>query len=107
MDLKSSTKLIESRQTFSDRICDDLSEVLLSYLSFEDKIRFECVSQQFARTVYQKQYELIIDNNSIIKNIDSKSFELLLKKCEFIRSIKFIANIESVNEMIELITKYC
>ena len=46
------------RKIFSDRICDDLCEVLLSYLSFEDKIRFECVSQQFKRTVYQKQHEI-------------------------------------------------
>jgi hypothetical protein len=34
------------RDSFSGRICDDLCEVLLSYLSFEDKIRFECVSKQ-------------------------------------------------------------
>ena len=31
------------RDSFSDRVCDDLCEHLLSFLSFEDKIRFECV----------------------------------------------------------------
>jgi hypothetical protein len=35
------------RDSFSDRICDDLCQVLLSYLSFEHKIRFECISKQF------------------------------------------------------------
>jgi hypothetical protein len=33
------------RDSFSGRICDDLCEVLLSYLSFEDKIHFECISK--------------------------------------------------------------
>jgi hypothetical protein len=31
------------RDSFSGRICNDLCEVLLSYLSIEHKIRFECV----------------------------------------------------------------
>jgi hypothetical protein len=43
------------RESFSDRICDDLCEVLFSYLLFEDKIRFECLSKQFQRYVYIKQ----------------------------------------------------
>ena len=48
------------RDSFSDRICDDLSQVLLQFLSLEDKIRLECVSKQFQRTVFQKQNELIL-----------------------------------------------
>jgi hypothetical protein len=40
-------KIDLKRDSFSGRICDDLCEVLLSYLSFEDKIRFECISKQF------------------------------------------------------------
>ncbi len=51
---------IYSKYSF-DRYGDDMCELILSYLSFEDKIRFECVSTQFCRLVYQKQYELIID----------------------------------------------
>jgi hypothetical protein len=43
------------RDSFSDRFCDDLCEVLLSYLSLEDKIRFECVSKQFQNCIYIKQ----------------------------------------------------
>ena len=37
-----------------DRFGDDLSEVILSYLWFEDKIRLECVSKQWRRLVYQQ-----------------------------------------------------
>ncbi len=46
------------RNSFEDRVCDDLSEVILQYLSIEDKFRFHCVSKQFQRTVFQKEYEL-------------------------------------------------
>jgi hypothetical protein len=49
------------RDSFSDRICDDLCEVLIKYLSFEDKIRFECVSKQFQRCAYSRQYKLQIN----------------------------------------------
>ena len=49
------------RDSFDDRFCDDLSEVILQYLSLEDKLRLECVSKQFQRTVFQRQYELYID----------------------------------------------
>ena len=50
----------KGRDSFSDRVCDDLSEVILQYLSLEDKLRLECVSKQFRRTVFQRQYQLII-----------------------------------------------
>jgi hypothetical protein len=46
------------RVSFSPRICDDLCEVLLSYLSFEDKIKFECVSHQFQRCIFNKENTL-------------------------------------------------
>jgi hypothetical protein len=52
------------RDSFSDRICDDLCEVLLSYLSFESKIRFECVSKQFQRLIFNKQYIIGINEES-------------------------------------------
>src|ERR1700742_1950685 len=51
-------KLNAKRDSFGDRICDDLCEVLLSGLSLEDKIRHECVSKQFQRCVYRRQYIL-------------------------------------------------
>ena len=54
------TKETDHKYSF-DRIDDDLCEVLLSYLSLEQKFRFECVSKQFKRCVYQRQNQLKID----------------------------------------------
>ena len=38
------TQYRSGRDSFDDRICDDLSQEVLKYLSFEDKIRLQCVS---------------------------------------------------------------
>ena len=103
------------RDSFDDRFCDDLSEVLLQFLSFEDKLRFECVSKQFQRTVFQRQYKLKISlcpdyyivylkSKISISNTYSRtkrdliyyhiedqsmhSFKALLKKCSNTKSIK-------------------
>ena len=82
-----------------DRLGDDLTELIVSYLWFEDKVRLECVSKQWRRYVYQKQYGLFINNldskqtisslrqltrrNSDQSNdrIDRKALESILKKC--------------------------
>jgi hypothetical protein len=93
------------RQSFSDRICDDLCEVLLKYLSFEDKIKFECVSKQFQRCVYNKQFVLDINcdyvdpnkRQNLLRNlinskknsmkINFKPLKNILMKCKFINKI--------------------
>ena len=117
-----------NKKSFSDRICDDLCEEILQYLSLEDKLKLEGVSKQFQRTVLKKHYELILENVKqspnrfwmfrevkpgivYIENIlfDSKSLEVLLKKCPNITSIElrdFNLNYD-YNEVFRLITKYC
>ena len=106
----------QNSDSFSDRICDDLCEVILQYLSLEDKLRLQCVSKQFERTVFQRQYKLLlnirspeshknfmkdkvlnnkryfdyyyIENHSLVLWYKSlDSFETLLKKCPNITSI--------------------
>ena len=91
---------------FSYRFCDDMSSVLLSFVSFEDKILFECVSHQFQRLLFNKQYVLevktrviktqnklnqfLIKNEakgSVVKQIDLIAFERVLKKFKFINKI--------------------
>ncbi len=42
------------RQSFDERISDDLCKLILQFLSPHDKFRVECVSKQFQRTVFQK-----------------------------------------------------
>src|SRR5882757_1646852 len=43
-----------------ERFGDDLCELLLSYLSVKQKKRFECVSKQWQRLVFNKQQKLKI-----------------------------------------------
>jgi hypothetical protein len=114
------------RDSFSDRICDDLCEVLLSYLSFEDKIRFECVSKQFQRCVYNKQNILEVNDymieeknklNKLLirlkanKSFNYKAFESVLKKSKFINEViiscSFNMNHFNTEELMESIVKNC
>ena len=97
------------RDSFEDRFCDDLSEVLFQFLSLEDKLRLQCVSNQFQRTVFQRHYELDLilspeHHKILLKNINFgirgdflyyysggqslESFNVLLKKCPNITSIQ-------------------
>ena len=124
--LISSTQNSINRQSFSDRICDDLCEEIPQYLSLEDKLKLEGVSKQFQRTVLKKHYELTIKTcNSIrkrkVKNeykyhfIENKfiefiSLEVLLKKCPNITSIELKRNWMDncdFNPVFRLITKCC
>ena len=115
----------QNRQSFSDRICDDLCEEILQYLSLEDKLKLEGVSKQFQRTVLNKHFELTIetlnwkDNRTIkeeynylfIENmfIDLRSLKILLKKCPNITSIQLRESEDKFdyNPVFRLITKYC
>lgn len=59
------------------RISDYLCEELLMYLPPEVKIRFECVSKQFQRTIFRRQRQLIIAPS---RNEWSKVKNVLLKR---------------------------
>jgi hypothetical protein len=79
------------RDSFSDKVCDDLCEILLSFLSFDDKIRFECISKRFQKLIFNKQntfeviYSYSCNNNTfnqLVVNYESfniKAFESVLK----------------------------
>ena len=72
--------------------------VILQYLTFEDKIRLECVSKQWQRCVYQRQFVIDIYNESmttkdtlkrLIKrtecsepSLDRRALESVLKNCQ-------------------------
>ena len=103
-----------------DRFGDDLTEEILQYLTFEDKIRLECVSKQWKRCVFNKQFVLeieIIDINSIpivninlnskiIKNhLNGEILESLLKKCTNIKKVNINTSINS--SVLSLIGQYC
>ena len=64
MSSKGSNSL--KRQSFSERICDDLSEIILQFLPLEDKLKTRmCVSKQFQRTIFVKQKEIPSFNDNI------------------------------------------
>ena len=88
------------RQSYDERICDDLSELLLQYLSLEDKLWYECVSKQFQKTVFEKHYvfdDLFLDflfrenrfgSLPIVRRIHYFiCFESILKKCPNLKTI--------------------
>ena len=115
-----SQELVEGNTVYSkdsfDRFGDDLSEVLLTYLSFVDKFRFECVSKQFQRLVFNKIDEINVNDQHLSsllgpfhyrKRVDINAFESVLKKCPNIRKILSAENAINEEEVFEVIIKYC
>ena len=72
------------RDSFETRICDDLSQYILQFLSFKDKLNFECVSKQFQRSVFNRLL-LDLDYMSSIS-----ALKAMLKKCPNVRSIDLL-----------------
>jgi len=79
---------IYSKDSF-DRFGDDLMEVLLSYLSIEQKIKFECLSKQCQRVVFNKQFINNYKFNYNSNTIDLILFEAMVKKYPNITTILF------------------
>ena len=75
---QNSTPSSHDKPSFS-RFGDDLGEVILSYLSIRDKIRFECLSKQTQTLIYNKQKSIIISNN-YMNYINNSSVNQLLYK---------------------------
>ena len=81
------------RDSFEDRVCDDLCEVLLQFLPFEDKFKFECVSKQFQRNVFQRQYDLDMFSlkiRDVLGNNIASTLEKLMKKLPNIKSLRLL-----------------
>ena len=129
--LKSVSKNSDS---FDERFCDDLSEVILQYLPLKDKLRLEGVSKQFQRTVFQRHYDLFINTNGpkdhkyylvrknslkinhnyyFIEDQSFNSFKALLKKCPNITSIDLDGhsfsddNPVKINQVFRVIIENC
>ena len=108
------------RRDSMDRFGDDMCELILSYLIFADKVRLECVSKQWKRCVFQRQFEIFIlrmdinDNknplNRLIKVIENKRqldkhLESVLKKCPNITIVDI--GVEMKSEVLSLFGQYC
>src|ERR1700743_1045931 len=93
----------------ADRFGDDLCEVLLSYLSFEDRFRCECLSKQWQRLVYKTLNVLKIgDEYYDWIAINFNALVVILKKCTNITQIdtKF-TEIAYFLHLIQSVEKHC
>ena len=104
-----------------DRFGDDLTELILQYLTFEDKVRLECVSKQWKRCIYQKQFNiyfllkrnptkvslkrLIKSNEFSEPSINRQSLESVFINCQNIT--KFSCHLTLDGEVLSLIGRYC
>lgn len=103
------------RDSFA-RISDYLCEDILMHLAPDQKIKLECVSRQFQRTIYRRQRRLVISpgsnewtkvKNAILKRfvgdysvkhrIDARLFDLILSKFRHIDDIVINYNIDTSN----------
>ena len=108
------------RKNSFDRFGDDLIELVLSYISFEDSFQYKCVSKQWKRLVFNKQNKLIINNkskinliNESISEVNLKVFEIILKNCRNITSIDFnkyginYKSFRNIDKLFHLFNIYC
>ena len=56
---------------------DDLTEEVLQYLTFSDKVRLECVSKQWQRCVFEKSF-VIEYTEQYVNECHSESFQTTL-----------------------------
>ena len=102
------------RDSFSDRVFDDLCADILQFLSFEDRLRLECVSKQFQRTVFFNNSEyLCLPQKGITNN---QQYIQLFKKWPKLNKFSIspfnpftdhrIKN-QIYRDLIELFIKYC
>ena len=111
------------------RIPDYLAEEILRHLSPEDKLRLECVSKQFQRTIFRAQKQLCIAPSrsnewSRIKNIilkryvgetnvkhriDETLFDMIISKFRYIEDVCIAYNIDSDNmdQLIRSLVRHC
>ncbi|CAG2118393.1 unnamed protein product, partial [Medioppia subpectinata] len=70
----------EMRQSM-DRFCDDLCQLVLSYLSLEERFRYEEVSKQWQRVIYETQTNRTLRSISVTIDKCSKESMAVLMKC--------------------------
>jgi hypothetical protein len=71
LDVMAVNESVKALKASFDRFGDDLSELIVSYLTIEDKFRFQCLSKQWRRLVFNKTYVLrlsLIDRKVYLKD---------------------------------------
>ena len=93
-----------------DRFGDDLIELVLSYIPFEDCFHFRCVSKQWKRLIFNKQKDLILretinDRNNLSDYLYLRKVEIFVKNCPNITSIDF-RYIRCIDQILQIVIKY-
>ena len=94
-----------------ERFGDDLTEQVIQYLWFSDKVMFECLSKQWQRLVLNKQMEIDLNHKVFYRyqsmkfGVNRQALESFLKKCPNISRVVLWR--EGLGEELDLITKYC
>ncbi|CAG2099967.1 unnamed protein product [Medioppia subpectinata] len=83
-----------------DRFGDDLCGLILSYLSFNERFAYECVSKQFQRTVFASVVHIYIEDKYCrkpgTKCSDSTTLTTICRKCPNIDTINWISRLSDV-----------
>ena len=104
-----------SRDSF-DRFGDDLTELILSFMSFEDKTRLQFVCRQWQRCIFEKTSEVRIVKESKLmkicrritrfeKSSNTRAMISCLKNCRNVRRVT-LENVRNF-EALPMIGRYC
>ena len=112
----------EARRTSFERFGDDLTELILTYVRLEDRIRLRCVCRQWRRLAFNKQSLLIAGEsnhniNAIVKLVSKSRFRSyqtviaarlrsVLKMCPNVKAIDLGSHIID-NSVLDIIKKCC
>ena len=105
---------------------DDPTEHVIQYLCFSDKVKFECLSKQWQRLVFNKEYGLDVDFicylyyknrkqslERVVKEnyepiVNKELLESLLKKCPNISWVTLLKKPGlQKDDSFKLINQYC
>ncbi|CAG2167894.1 unnamed protein product [Oppiella nova] len=99
-----------------DRYGNDLCEVILSYLSFKDSFRFECLSKQWQRSVFTSRHIFSVSDimpkksqfNEIKTITDNgwKALESVVKKWTHITDIHIDIDSQDMERNFEFFTPH-
>ncbi|CAG2165529.1 unnamed protein product [Oppiella nova] len=97
-----------------DRFGDDLCQLILSYLPFEDRFRYECVSRQWRRLIFRSQRVLTLEYNwasfflpTLREGLVFATNRSILKKCQQITEISVNRFVNNRDVVFQVINKYC
>ena len=75
--LTSRQRVVYGKDSF-DRFDHKLTEEILRYLTFSDKVKLECVSKQWKRCIFQRQFVLKVSD--YYRNEQNSLNEIIVKK---------------------------